>query len=260
MTAEEFSSLSSLLELDENLISYPRGIRHDLSQLAVDQEPSKSIIKSIQLKGSWHPPATIDLSKFALEIKMLRENYREWERLDSDAEAKRRHKRLCKLHHHLKTAVSLYAADGPWLDRELTWMWRGDFNFIRALENNAIQSPSKGLHELNDAMSLLAGRVKALIDDEAQAGHDQESAHPLRHFTPTRLLALELERIGCEYLALEPKFSRDANGQLAGPFMRFSRATIKTIGASLTSETIAKAIQDNRRQQARKRRATATSS
>jgi hypothetical protein len=260
VTAGAPSRLSALLQLDENLIYYPRGIRSDLAELAVDREPANQIIRSIQIGGNWNPPLNVDLPKFALEIWMLKENYQEWERLDSDAEAKRRYKRLLKLHRHLKSAVSLYVADGPWLDRELTWMWRERFNFIRALEDNAIESSSHGLHELRDGMSLLAARIKVLSDGEAEMGRDRKSAYPLVHFTPTRLLALELERIGRDYLGLKATFGRynngEKDGQVTGPFIRFSTATIEALGISLTPATIAKALQQNRGPIARKRRVT----
>jgi hypothetical protein len=241
---------SWLLSIDENLVFYPIGIRHECDDLAINQDNAKSIIKSIEDGGKWHAPKIVDLARFALEIWSLQWNYTVWIKQYSDAEAKRRYDRLKKLRHHLQKAHRLYAADAPWLNKNLTAGWGEKLNFIKVLEDSQIKTRAHGLDELQDAISMLAAQIDRVIYYDSLLERDKVSAYPLRHMTPTRILALELERICNQYLFLEAKFSRKSAepnpGQLSGPFIRFASATMVAINADLKPETIAKAVQYNR--------------
>jgi hypothetical protein len=251
----DYQFMASLVTQDFNTIFYASiGLPERLSEIKAEQALATRPIAQAAL-GRWNAPSDVDIQGLANEIWFLRQEYPRWVRLDSDAEARRKHARLIRLEKALGDVSTLYSQDGPWLDNRLFSSWREDVCVIRAFEEARINRPFHGLHDLMDGVRFLQSLVQRVIDQNAQDGFDKLSEHPLTHLNPTRLLVLTISRLAQKYLNLDDKISRTPDeGRLGGPFMRFSKAVFSEIGCDLSTESIAKAVMQNRKGTARKRR------
>ncbi|MCX7323188.1 MAG: hypothetical protein NTZ14_01850 [Hyphomicrobiales bacterium] len=248
--------MASLLEREFNALFYlSTRLPERLSDIKAGQQFATRPIAEAE-RGNWKAPANVDIQGLANEIWFLREEYPRWVKLDSDAEAKRRHARLNKLVKALSDVSRLYSTDALYLERQLFSGWRENANLIRAFEELGVQRAAHGLHDFSDGVRLLQSLVAQLIDANVESGFDKLSEYPLQHFTPTRLLAVTLARLAKKYLDLDDRITRDPNNgnSLGGPFIRFSMAVLAEIGCALTDESIAKAVKQNRSRIARQRR------
>lgn len=159
-----------------------------LAHLKAELEPAQRVLAKVYSVGSKKPNPEVDVQGLANQIWYLREKYRQWTKEDSDAHAKKRHKRLVKLAEYLGEVIRLYAADGPWIDEHLSFGRNKKFSYIYALETNGIVDQYCGLHEWFDATRLVQSRLNELITRNAEYGFDKTSEHALRAYTPTRLL------------------------------------------------------------------------
>ncbi len=253
----ESEFMASLLEREFNALFYLSTRLPDrLSDIKAGQQFATRPIAEAE-RGNWKAPANVDIQGLANEIWFLREEYPRWVKLDSDAEAKRRHARLNKLLKALSDVSRLYSKDALYLEQQLFSGWRENTNVIRAFEELGVQRTAHGLHDFSDGVRFLQSLVARLIDANVERGLDKLSEYPLHYMNPTRLLLAKIAYLAKKHLNLDDVISRapDGDGTPGGPFVRFALAVFAEIDCDLGAESIVKAVRQNRAQSRRKRRA-----